>query len=60
MPGLSGIDLVREMAALGKSTPIILITAYGEIEMAVGAIKLGAFDFIEKPFDEKLLLERIW
>src|SRR6516225_6085386 len=59
MPGLSGIDLVREMAALGKSTPIILITAYGEIEMAVGAIKLGAFDFIEKPFDEKQLLERI-
>ena len=60
MPGLSGIDLVREMAALGKSTPIILITAYGEIEMAVGAIKLGAFDFIEKPFDERQLLERIW
>jgi two-component system response regulator FixJ len=59
MPGLSGIDLVRKMAALGNPIPIILITAHGEVEMAVGAIKLGAFDFIEKPFDEKRLLESI-
>jgi two-component system response regulator FixJ len=59
MPGLSGIDLVREMAARGISVPIILITAHGDVEMAVGAIKLGAFDFIEKPFDEKRLLESI-
>lgn len=59
MPGLSGIDLVRQMTARGISTPVILITAHGDIEMAVGAIKLGAFDFIEKPFDEKRLLESI-
>jgi two-component system response regulator FixJ len=59
MPGLSGIDLVRHMASLGNSIPIILITAYGQIEMAVGAIKLGAFDFIEKPFDEQRLLQSI-
>jgi two-component system response regulator FixJ len=59
MPGLSGIDLVGKMAALGSHIPIILITAHGDIEMAVGAIKCGAFDFIEKPFDERRLLDSI-
>lgn len=59
MPGLSGIDLVRKMQALNSSLPIILITAHGDVDMAVAAIKLGAFDFIEKPFDERRLLESI-
>jgi two-component system response regulator FixJ len=59
MPGLSGIDLVREMQARGDGPPIILITAHGDIDMAVAAIKLGAFDFIEKPFDESRLLESV-
>jgi two-component system response regulator FixJ len=59
MPGLSGIDLVREMAAQGSPARVILITAHGDVEMAVAAIKLGAFDFIEKPFDEERLLESI-
>jgi two-component system response regulator FixJ len=59
MPGLSGIDLVRKIGAKGSSMPVILITAHGDVEMAVGAIKLGAFDFIEKPFDETRLLECI-
>jgi two-component system response regulator FixJ len=59
MPGLSGIDLVRETTSLGNSIPIILITAFGEVEMAVAAIKLGASDFLEKPFDEKRLLKSI-
>jgi len=59
LPGLSGIDLVRKMAELGRRIRIILITGHGDVEMAVEAIKLGAFDFIEKPFDEKRLLESI-
>lgn len=59
MPGLSGIDLVRRMHARGSPVPIILITAHGDVDMAVAAIKLGAFDFIEKPFNEKRLLESI-
>ncbi len=59
MPGLSGLDLVRRFAAAGRSTPVILITGHGDIDMAVAAIKLGAFDFIEKPFDESRLLEAI-
>jgi two-component system response regulator FixJ len=59
MPGMSGIDLVRHFGANGIRVPAILITGHGEIEMAVGAVKLGAFDFIEKPFDERRLLESI-
>lgn len=59
MPGLSGLDLVRRFAAQGRATPIILITGHGDVDMAVAAIKLGAFDFIEKPFDESRLLEAI-
>lgn len=59
MPGLNGIDLVREMRSRAVSPPIILITAHGDVDMAVAAIKLGAFDFIEKPFDERRLLDSI-
>jgi FixJ family two-component response regulator len=57
MPGMSGLDLVREIAA--ELVPIILITGHGDIDMAVSAIKLGAFDFIEKPLDERRLLQAI-
>jgi two-component system response regulator FixJ len=59
MPGMSGIELVRRMRGRDVGPPIILITAHGDIDMAVTAIKLGAFDFIEKPFDEGRLLESI-
>jgi two-component system, LuxR family, response regulator FixJ len=59
MPGLSGLDLVRRLADMGNATPVILITGHGDVAMAVTAIKLGAFDFIEKPFDERRLLEAI-
>jgi len=59
MPGLSGIDLVRRMAEVGHRIPIVLITAHGDVETAVTAIKCGAFDFIEKPFDERRLFESI-
>jgi two-component system response regulator FixJ len=59
MPSVSGIDLVRQLNARGLRTPIILITGHGDIDMAVSAIKAGAFDFIEKPFDETRLLTSI-
>jgi two-component system response regulator FixJ len=59
MPGLSGIDLVTQLNACGFLRPIILITGHGDIDMAVSAIKLGAFNFIEKPFDEDRLLASI-
>ena len=59
MPGLSGLDLVRELRGRGASAPIILITGRGDIDMAVSAIKCGAYDFIEKPFDESRPLTSI-
>jgi two-component system response regulator FixJ len=59
MPGMSGLDLLDRLKERRSATPLILITAVGDIEMAVGAIKNGAFDFIEKPFDEGRLLATI-
>jgi two-component system response regulator FixJ len=59
MPGMSGIDLVHQLKAEEVGAPIILITGHGDVDMAVAAIKVGAFDFIEKPFDEVRLLASI-
>jgi two-component system response regulator FixJ len=59
MPGMSGLDLVNDLNAQGFVRPIILITGHGDVDMAVAAIKIGAFDFIEKPFDENRLLASI-
>jgi two-component system, LuxR family, response regulator FixJ len=59
MPGLSGLDLQSELSSRRSPVPLILITGHGDIEMAVAAIKAGAHDFIEKPFDEQRLLASI-
>jgi FixJ family two-component response regulator len=59
MPGMSGLDLVNHFKARRVAAPIILITGRGDIDMAVSAIKDGAFDFLEKPFDEGRLLASI-
>src|SRR5579859_7545121 len=59
MPGMSGLDLVQILNKRSYSRPIILITGHGDIDMAVAAIKGGAFDFIEKPFDEARLAASI-
>jgi two-component system response regulator FixJ len=59
MPGLSGLDLQRELSDRDSTVPLILITGHGDIEMAVAAIKAGAHDFLEKPFDEQRLLASI-
>jgi two-component system response regulator FixJ len=56
MPGMSGLDLVREIKSRNAGAPIVLITGHGDVDMAVAAIKIGAADFIEKPFDESRLL----
>ena len=57
MPGTSGIDLLRVLGQRGYPLPIIVITGQGDIQMAVEAMKLGAFDFIEKPFNDEALLD---
>ena len=59
MPGMSGLDLQRELHKRDAALPVILITGHGDIAMAVMAIKNGAFDFIEKPFDPERLFESI-
>jgi two-component system response regulator FixJ len=59
MPGMSGLDLMKYLNERGYAGPVILITGHGDVDMAVGAIKNGAFDFIEKPFDEARLLTSI-
>jgi two-component system response regulator FixJ len=59
MPGMSGLDLMRVLGASRSFAQLILITGLGDIDMAVSAIKGGAFDFIEKPFDESRLLASI-
>jgi len=59
MPAMSGLDLVHHLKTSGFLPPIVLITGHGDVDMAVAAIKVGAFDFIEKPFDEGRLLASI-
>ena len=59
MPALSGTQLQHVIAERGIRMPIIFITGHGNIPMAVEAVKRGAFDFVEKPFDESNLLEQV-
>jgi RNA polymerase sigma factor (sigma-70 family) len=59
MPGQSGLELQEELAARGLSLPVIIITGHGDVPMAVRAMKLGAVDFIEKPYNAQVLLERV-
>ncbi|MFZ1494850.1 MAG: response regulator [Candidatus Competibacter denitrificans] len=59
MPGLSGLDLQKRLRAQGYRIPIIFITGHGDVPMAIRAMKAGAFDFIEKPFQGQTLLARI-
>jgi RNA polymerase sigma factor (sigma-70 family) len=59
MPGLSGLDLQRELSEAGISIPIIFITGHGDIPMSVRAMKAGAVEFLTKPFRDQDLLDAI-
>jgi len=59
MPGMTGIDLLREIHALNKVVPVILMTAYAELDVAVSAVKMGAFDFIIKPYKSEYLIHAV-
>lgn len=59
MPGWSGLDLFEELAARGSRIPVLFITAYADVPMAVRAMKSGAVEFLEKPFNGQALLEKI-
>jgi two-component system response regulator FixJ len=59
MPGIDGLTLLRRLRADGCGLPLILITGHGDIPMAVNAMKAGAIDFLEKPFEADALLSAI-
>ncbi|MBM3485952.1 MAG: response regulator transcription factor [Alphaproteobacteria bacterium] len=59
MPGMGGLELLRELARRGVTVPVIIITGHGDIPMTVAAFKAGAVDFLEKPFDGDALVGAI-
>jgi two-component system, LuxR family, response regulator FixJ len=59
MPGLDGIELLKRMKALDSRFPIVIITGHGDVPLAVEAMKLGAVDFLEKPFEDDRLIGMI-
>ena len=59
LPGQSGLDFQRELAAANKEIPIIFVTGYGDIPMSVQAMKRGAIEFLTKPFRDQDLLDAI-
>lgn len=59
MPEVGGIDLLRHLRGLNVRVPVIVITGHGEVPLAVEAMKLGATDFIEKPFSDDVLLAAV-
>lgn len=59
MPGLSGIDLLKRLTSVGKIIPVIVITGHGDVALAVEAMKIGAADFLEKPFDDDVLIASV-
>ncbi|HEX8611328.1 MAG TPA: sigma-54 dependent transcriptional regulator [Telluria sp.] len=59
LPGRSGLDLLAQVVALDAELPMIMVTGHGDVAMAVGAMRAGAYDFIEKPFGAERLLDAV-
>lgn len=59
MPGMSGIELFDRLRAMHCLIPVIFLTGHGDVPMAVQALKDGAFDFIEKPYDDNALVDKV-
>jgi len=59
MPGISGLDLQERLSKEKPHPPVIIITGHGDVPMAVRAVKSGAVDFIEKPFNDQVLLDSV-
>jgi len=59
MPEVSGLDLLRRVRELELGIPVIMITGHGDVPLAVEAMKIGALDFLEKPFDDEVILASV-
>ena len=59
MGGMSGIELFDRLQALGCGLPVLFLTGHGDVPLAVAALKKGAFDFVEKPFNDNQLVDRV-
>ncbi|MER9890722.1 response regulator FixJ [Mesorhizobium sp. M0119] len=59
MPGIDGIEFLRQLRTRGHTLPVIVMTGHADVALAVQAMKEGAADFIEKPFDDEVLIEAI-
>jgi two-component system response regulator FixJ len=59
MPEMDGLELVRRLGALGIDLPVIVMTGHGDVPLAVEAMKAGVLDFIEKPYDDEIMLGAI-
>ncbi|MGB9116951.1 response regulator transcription factor [Bradyrhizobium sp.] len=59
MPGIDGLTLLRRLRASGSTVPLMLITGHGDVSMAVAAMKAGAVDFLEKPFEADIFLTAV-
>jgi two-component system response regulator DctR len=59
MPGMSGIEMFDRLRAMNCRLPVIFLTGHGDVPMAVQALKDGAFDFIEKPYDDNALVDKV-
>jgi FixJ family two-component response regulator len=59
LPGASGLDLFEKLTSRGEGIPVLFITAYADVPMAIRAMKSGAVEFVEKPFNRQALLERV-
>ncbi|MCL4118591.1 UNVERIFIED_CONTAM: hypothetical protein GTU68_006474 [Idotea baltica] len=59
MPGMDGMALLRHMMGLGKTIPVVMLSAHGDIPMAVSAVQTGAIDFLEKPADPETLRQKV-
>jgi len=59
MPGINGMELYARLKETGATIPVIIVTGHADVAMAVKAMKAGAYDFVEKPYNDTLMLERL-